>query len=116
MQTPLIPPEFLYLGRCFIQDDASWGRKNFPEWAKQAIALTHLPPAQINSLKAFIDEILASADEAYVDRMWNSMGAPLRVHVYGKPPASTGGRTRGWFKTIRELLDTVKVKSFEGKR
>jgi hypothetical protein len=112
MKAPLIPPEFLRLGSCFIQDDASWGRKNFPEWARQAIALTDLPPAQINSLKEFIDEILASTDEAYIDRMWNSMGAPLQVRVHGKEPASTGGRTRGWFETIRELLDTVKVKSF----
>jgi hypothetical protein len=116
MKTPVIPSEFSRLGSCFIQDDASWGRKNFPEWAKQAIALTHLPPAQINTLKGFIDEILASTDETYVDHMWNSMGAPLQVRVHGKPPASSGGLTRGWFKTIRELLDTVKVKCFEDKR
>jgi hypothetical protein len=113
MRTRPIPPGFLRLGSCFIQDDASWGRKNFPEWAKQAIALTHLPPAQINSLKGFIDEILASTDEAYIDRMWNSMGAPLQVRVHGKEPASTGGLTRGWFRTIRQLLDTVKVQSVE---
>lgn len=116
MKMPVIPPEFSRLGSCFILDDASWGRKNFPEWAKRAIGLTNLPPAQINSLKGFIDEILASTDEAYVDHMWNSMGAPLQVRVHAKPPASSGGLTRGWFKTIRELLDTVKVKSFEDKR
>jgi hypothetical protein len=93
MKTPLIPPEFSRLGSGFIQDDASWGRKNFPEWAKRAISLTLFTPAQINSLKGFIDEILASTDEAYIDRMWNSMGAPMRVHVHGKEPASTGGLT-----------------------
>jgi len=114
MEMPPSPPEFYYLGSCFIQDDARWGTKNFPEWAKQAIALTHLPPAKINSLKGFIDGILASSDDAYVDQMWNSMGASLLVHVSGG--GTSGGLTRGWFKTIRQLLDTVEVKSFEDKR
>ncbi|RBP15897.1 hypothetical protein DFR50_107167 [Roseiarcus fermentans] len=116
MKTTSAPPEFLRLGSCFIQDDADWGMNNFPEWAKQAIVLTHLPPAKISSLKAFIDEILSSPNDAFVDRMWNSMGAPMQVHVRGDKTASTRGLTRGWFKTIRELLDTVKVTSFEGKR
>jgi hypothetical protein len=114
MDMPPSPPEFYFLGSCFIQDDFSWGVKNFPEWAKQAIALTHLPPARINALKAFIDQILSSSDDAYVDQMWNSMGASLLVHVSGG--GTTSGITRHWFKTIRELLDTVEVKSVEDKR
>jgi len=116
MKMPTPPPEFFRFGSCFIQDDASWGVNNFPEWAKQAIALMHFPPTEINSLKVLIDEILSSTDDAYIDRMWNSMGAPMQVYVRGEEPASTRGLTRGWFKTIRELLDTVEVKSFEDKR
>lgn len=119
MKPSSTPPEFWRLGSCFIRDDAKdakWAREHFPEWAKRAIALANFLPAQINSLKAFLDEILSSTDDYYVDTMWNSMGAPLRVYVHGKAPASTGGMTRGWFKTIRELLDTVKVKSLEDGR
>lgn len=109
MDTPLYPPEFSRLGSCFIRDDFSWGVNNFSEWAKQAITLTHLPPDKINSLKAFIDEILSSTDDAYVDRMWNSMGASV-VHSTG---SSSRGLTRRRFKTIRQLLDTVEVKSIK---
>jgi hypothetical protein len=72
--------------------------------------LTHLPPAKINASKAFIDQILSSSDDAYVDQMWNSVGAFL-VHVSGG--GTSGGLTRQRFKTIPELLDTVEVKSVE---
>ena len=110
MDMPPSPPEFYCLGSCFIRDDFSWGVKNFPEWAKQAIALTHLPPAKINSLKAFIDQILSSSDDIYVNHMWNSMGA-MQVHVRGG--GTSGGLTRQRFKIIRELLDTAEVRSIE---
>ncbi|RBP15903.1 hypothetical protein DFR50_107173 [Roseiarcus fermentans] len=104
------PSDFYYLGSCFIRDDAPWGWNNFPEWAKQAIALTHLPPDKIESLKAFLDRILSSPDDKYVDSMWNEMGVST-IHV--SPGGNSGGITRQWFTTIRELLDTVQVKSLE---
>ncbi len=97
------PPELTRLGSCFLQDDYKWGKDNFPAWASQAIALTHLPPDKIQSLKKYIDEILSNPDNDFVDRAWHSMGAALGVRG--------GGRSRELFKTIRELLDSVEVKS-----
>jgi len=97
------PPEFTRLGHCFLQDDYEWGVNHFQEWAKQAIALTHLPPDKIESLKAYIDKILSLSDDETVDRAWRSMGAALGVRG--------GGRSRELFKIIRELLDIVEVKS-----
>jgi hypothetical protein len=97
------PPKFHRLGSCFLQDDYKWGVNNFVDWAKQAIALTHLPPAKISSRKEYIDKILSSLDDDDVDRAWFSFGAAIVVRG--------GGQSRAMFKTIRDLLDTVEVKS-----
>jgi hypothetical protein len=97
------PPEFARLGSCFLQDDYMWGKGDFRAWASRAIALTHLPPDKIQSLKKYIDEILSNPDNDFVDRAWHSMGASLGVRG--------GERSRELFKTLRELLDSVEVKS-----
>ncbi len=97
------PPELTRLGSCFLHDDYKWGKENFRAWASQAIALSHLPPDKIQSLKKYIDGILSNPDNDFVDRAWHSVGAALGVRG--------GGRSRELFKIIRELLDSVEVKS-----
>ncbi|WP_113888705.1 hypothetical protein [Roseiarcus fermentans] len=73
--------------------------------------MTQFPPANIDTLKAFLDQILSSPDDAYVDSMWNLMGPGRLVFVSGG--GNSGGITRQWFQTIRDLLDTVEVKGVE---
>jgi hypothetical protein len=104
MDALLDPPmEFSRLGACFLQDDYKWGVNDFSAWASRAIALTHLPPDKIQSLKEYLDGILSNPDNDFVDRAWHSMGSSLGV--------CGGERSRELFKIIRELLNSVEVKS-----
>lgn len=101
--TMLIPSEFERLGSCFLQDDYDWGIENLPEWSKKAIELSHLPPSGIQTLKEFLDRTLESGDDDYVDTVLWSMGASFAMRG--------GGGARTFLTTVRQLLDTVKVKS-----
>jgi hypothetical protein len=107
METDLhAPREFERLGSCFLQDDYEWGAAHLTEWAERAIHLTHLPPAQVQVLKAYIDDLLATKDDGYIEEVWRRFGG-------GFATFGGGGRMRAFWTTVRHLLDTVEIKSLK---
>lgn len=91
------------LGHCFLQDDYDWGIDDLAGWSRKAIALSHLPPAKIEVVKKYLDEVLASDDDEYIDRVLSSSGAAFGLRG--------GGGSRQFFTQLRQLLDVVEVKS-----
>ena len=100
-----VPPEFYRLGSCFLQDDYEWGMANLSQWATRAIALSHLPPSGVRALKLYIDDLLANENDEYIESAWWSSGAAFAMRG--------GGGVRAFLKTVRQLLDTVEIKSLE---
>ncbi|MGO9772994.1 MAG: hypothetical protein ACLPSW_26280 [Roseiarcus sp.] len=98
-----VPAEFLRLGHCFLQDDYDWGIDDLEGWSREAIALSHLPPAKIEAVKTYLDEVLRSNDDDYIDKVLSSFGAGFGMRG--------GGGSRNFFTLLRKLLDVVEVKS-----
>jgi hypothetical protein len=98
-----VPAEFTRLGHCFLQDDYDWGIDDLAGWSKKAIALSHLPPGKIEAIKNYLDEVLGSNDDEYVDKVLSSFGAAFGMRG--------GGGSRKFFTLLRKLLDIVEVKS-----
>jgi hypothetical protein len=98
-----VPAEFLRLGHCFLQDDYDWGFDDLEGWSREAIALSHLPPAKIEAVKKYLDEVLGSDDDEYIDKVLSSFGAAFGMRG--------GGRSRKFFALLRKSLDIVEVKS-----
>lgn len=98
-----VPGEFLRLGHCFLQDDYDWGIDDLAGWSREAVALSHLPPAKIEVVKNYLDQALGSDHDEYNGKVLASFGAALGMRG--------GGGSCKSFAPLRKLLDVVEVKS-----
>lgn len=97
------PSEFSRLAHCFLQDDYSWGISNLSGWAERAIVLSHLPPKSVQTLMDFIDGLLSRKDDKYIEEVWRQFGGGFILRG--------GGAMREFMTTLRQLLDSVEIKS-----
>jgi hypothetical protein len=98
-----VPDEFVRLSHCFIQDKDEYeqGINDMDGWIKQALILTHLSPKQVQTLKDFLDKLLAQSDDKVLDDAWRSTGPNYFF--------SGTGAMRRFLSEVRRLIDTVHI-------
>jgi hypothetical protein len=101
-------PEFGRLAHCFLQDEFNWGVDNETEWINKVLRRIHLPASGVKALKAFLDQLLAQADDSVIQTVWWSTCPSYFV--------AGPGALRQLLAHIRQQMETVEIKGISDER